>query len=963
MTNLQTGLGMTKELVLVDKKMKSAIALNSKASSLFFGVLVESEERLGSVRMLNHKDNVINIVRSGALVLCIKTSKDPNSIHFNEDLQSSSKDKRAVAGETFENYTLARSTNTLYGVSTGEDIKNAVVDKYETGAEIAALIRNVLHTEVQVPDYNMNNMTLKEMDSYNQQLGFVNRFFGYEGFTEDEFITSLNNAVMVDALDIDIYHDYAGVRTIITNPRVIVPVQQKLTLVHASVGKTRQGHAQYLITESNDEFSMDVPEFMKRLSFKPEAFAKSLTETRSFMDIVKLNSRIRLNNSTSIEFPLFEGAGTAFSYKKDFKLEVAVVNEDNTKIVGMKEETITVTVWTFENGLVMMESPDFYVYQEAVTTVLQHNLDGTVEFVDKQTVIKKNATDGYIMLSERLRTRFKETLNDIYGGFQFRGFGYQKGFEIFHPTLFRDLGVDILLFEGSRKANLAPYIKEEAYSHSILNFSREPKIKETSKLARQALINILATKRSTEEAFESSLDFWDKALSFHKDELLQVIGAEEINLEDSDAYNKLLFSLANSEDSSTVQFINANKELALSSATMETKVMNLLVSTMKNFTNGHAYVKDSYTRHMIVDPVSVVRYMKEGLLSVVKGYSKEIGIKEDNIVDVGKRQVSENKTEYYLRKEEEALLVRFPNLYDSEIRKVNKNNFIDERTESIYARSAKSGYFKGLVIFSLWDMNPEGMSGADFDGDIALILNDPSVVANFKKKNYFLDYSNIQQKDGSYKLIEGCPFSAPSKVLDVKSIVPTKYHNSLEKFDIKLGGTQESTVKYGQIEFNNEALTAENYDEFLLAIHPLMQYFILSNLKGNDIGKFTNILTTVTAMKSEASGYLRTALTAMESIRESGANPVSIADFEAVSGIAKEFKEEVAGFDNLQLFLTCAVRWEIDAAKHGGAYREELPFLELLEGITSTDTEEVLHLIKDAEETYNISLERLFVER
>lgn len=965
MTN-STELKMDMDLLgKVEKKMKGAIVLNSKRESIFLGVRQPNSVATGNtVRMLHHLDNPINVIREGNLVLVIKVSKNPNSIHFNEELQSSSKDKRAIAGEVFENYTLARSTNTLYGIKAGEDIKNAVVNKYETGAEIAFLIRDVLNKTVDKElTYDLNNLSFTDIEDYNNQIGFVNRFFGVDGFDEDEFITSLTSAVMINADDIDLFTEEKGVKRIFTNPTVLVPIQQELTLIHSSVGKARQGHAQYLIVNSTDEYSMQVPEHMKRIGYKPEAFAKPIGTSgyRSVINLVKANSRIRLNNSTSIEFPLFKGAGSAFKYTREFKLEVPITNEENSKILGMKEDTIEATVWVFENGMVVMESPDFYTYQEVKTTVFKKDNNGKVYFDEATTVIKKNATDGYIMLSERLRPRFKEILNDIHGGFQFRGFGYQKGMEIFHPTLFKDLGVDILLFEGSRKANLEPYIKEQAYSHSIVNFSREPKIEETSKLARQALINILSTQSSTTEAFESSVDFWDKALSFHKEELLQVIGSEEIDLNDEEAYNKLLFSLANSEDSSTVQFLNANKDLALSSGTMKTKVMNLLMSTMRNFSNGHGYVKDSYTRHMIVDPIAIVTYMREGLLSVVKGFSKEIGIKENNIVDIGKLKVSENKTEYYLRDDEYAVLVRFPNMYDYEVRKVEKNNFLDSATKRDYAHFCKSGFFKGMVIFSLWDMNPEGMSGADFDGDMALVINDNSIVKNFEAKPYFLDYSLIQSADGTSELIEGCPFASPSKVLDIKTIVPANLHASLDKFDIKLGGTEGSVVKYGEIEFNDEALLPENYDEFLLSIHPIMQYFFLVNLKGNNIAKYSNILTTVTAMKSEAMAYARTAYITMETIREGVVNGESMSDFEDMKALYHSFKEESDGFNNLQLFLTCAVRWEIDAAKHGGAYKEELPFLKLFDGISVKDGDMISQL-RENEERYGISLERLYTK-
>jgi hypothetical protein len=83
-------------------------------------------------------------------------------------------------------------------------------------------------------------------------------------------------------------------------------------------------------------------------------------------------------------------------------------------------------------------------------------------------------------------------------------------------------------------------------------------------------------------------------------------------------------------------------------------------------------------------------------------------------------------------------------------------------TERYYEKAFAQGYFQGVAIYSLWDMNPEGQSGADFDGDTTVYSTNPVITDNFDNHTLFLDYSLVEQETATgteIVLVEGCPFS------------------------------------------------------------------------------------------------------------------------------------------------------------------------------------------------------------
>ncbi len=122
------------------------------------------------------------------------------------------------------------------------------------------------------------------------------------------------------------------------------------------------------------------------------------------------------------------------------------------------------------------------------------------------------------------------------------------------------------------------------------------------------------------------------------------------------------------------------------------------------------------------------------------------------------------------------------------------------------------------------------------------------------------------------------------------------------------------------------------------------------NLVGNDIGRYTNInasiMTLADMLNSRVLKIKDKALEVLAAGDEQGAQLLAM--------VAQNLKAEAEGYESLAFYMAAAIRWEIDKAKHGGAYKKQMRFLEVFEAEDPLTREDVRAL----ETEYNISLER-----
>lgn len=246
-----------------------------------------------------------------------------------------------------------------------------------------------------------------------------------------------------------------------------------------------------------------------------------------------------------------------------------------------------------------------------------------------------------------------------------------------------------------------------------------------------------------------------------------------------------------------------------------------------------------------------------------------------------------------------AVLYRFPFLHLYEARKVNTQEgyAMDYETFSYYLKYKE--HFRGLQIYSLADMHAEGQSGADFDGDTTIVVLNERIVETTEEHPLFLDYSLV---DG--KVVEGAPFE------DVKP------------------------VDWSFVEKDAEVIA-----EHSIELHDNGDIIVGSGELTSEVEEFVWQAVAHLSMQSVAPGYVGLLSNASDTVVEY-----------ATTKEGKDWEK----LDRLNSYLTVGVRWEIDKAKHGGAFYEQLPFLKAItEGAGVVD-------LMDMEEDYNITLSPLF---
>jgi hypothetical protein len=211
-----------------------------------------------------------------------------------------------------------------------------------------------------------------------------------------------------------------------------------------------------------------------------------------------------------------------------------------------------------------------------------------------------------------------------------------------------------------------------------------------------------------------------------------------------------------------------------------------------------------------------------------------------------------------------------------------------------YEDAVKKGGFRNLLVMSVHDFCTFAMGGADNDGDTGLTITEMALVRSVMKKpgipvlDLHIEYDANGQISG---FGSGCPWSGDT------GEVPTLNAPHVAQNDFI-------------IQFTDEQYT----DEFKAAVHELSKEFVIKTLEPNKIGYMTNIATKL-ADAIRKIGYML-----MENLDKYG-NKIS--SKRSASEIAF-LKSEIEQYESYIELLRLCQGWEIDRAKHGGAYMEQL---------------------------------------
>lgn len=679
----------------------------------------------------------------------------------------------------------------------------------------------------------------------------------------------------------------------VNNKAIRLGAAIRLKPAFSSVSFTRAGHATFVRDTASYR------ELIENMGIRLSVFLQTNEEELRF-NAKKTATRLRLSNSGGRVWGVFDDYHYVRDFKKPYKWKGG--------------ETVYSTIYVLKKGdqerRVEVFPKDFTVetYEKLLGSHFDKKGNKRAFFDTWSEFVERKATDGSGFISVRL---VKESgLAKMVGrrsvsAFTMRMVSVVKGMLVAIWKLEETHGVDLMLFDGMVKGDVGPHFRNNEF-HSMLLTTTRQKDHSAIKLGRQVVIRamdgvtISRLQESTSRFIQSILNL-DIAGINEFTHLPEGGDEESVDLEEEND-NEMLRSSQSFMALLKVNSAHFVQEHALRS----TLVRNLLKRTEKMHNGQEYYLKDAQWRHMVVDPYAILSFLAEGKLYVSRDKDGDRGIRRKHAFSVLHNAINA----------EESVVYRFPFLHKYEARLLNADGeslFLDKASKDYYEQAVKHGLFRGLMVYSLWDMEAEGQSGADFDGDQTVWTTNKMVVAQTEDLPLFLDYSRVWNPTHADNIegwvtVEGCPFGE-AEPIEMDALLTTE---DLEA----LGAAGIDWDDYGQFTLQHADLDEAGEEALWKAVASIA----MADLRENKIGLFTNVSDTVHEMMSK--------------YETDGDKP-----------------ERVAELETLSLFMAVAIRWEIDAAKHGGAFYEELSFLKLItEGVVDSNK------IKEAEEAFGIHL-------
>lgn len=721
-------------------------------------------------------------------------------------------------------------------------------------------------------------------------------------------------------------------------------VSKLLQLSYSSVSQIRKGDADAVVIKNYDKEStvksLHSTKMAATLNIDYSDFIKKSGTDNVFVT-AKMSPRFRLANSSGYDLPLFDGYKFKSKSTKEFKFET--LDKDGNIVV----ETVIGKVMNFENGKKHLILPkDFTVTKEHdvhISVFAAENNGMTME--NRAVMIDAPKTDGMVYIDPSLSKRIAKLMGDgrkFYSSVQFRFTPYVKGLMMTVPDLIKSLGFEMVIFDGAFKADIDRFYENNEFDFSVLNVNRRAMVNPIGRISNQAVGNIINTMSKGSNLRGENEKIWKDIFSLDRDAVFaEFKGQVEEDSEDDES------AMPVDTDDLTRLLVSTNVDAALKSAALRNKIKSFMRGKFEKYERGQFFnVNNAQIGYLSADPLAVVDYMKEGYIGIVSRPEMDKGIAPENCVvpiAVLKENEENVKSKVLVPHNGAVGTVRYPMLHVEESRKLNATatpeGYLDNSQSYAqrYEKAVKAGFFEGCIVFSLFDMNPEAMSGADYDGDTCLIILSNDFLQSMKQQPLFLDYSIIESANGS-ELVSGCPFT--SEMIDT---FPAFYFKENELTFIKENNIKVTPTK---VIINSEVYAA-NKLRCDWVIDKATRYQLIKSLTGNDIGLYTNVSATISEAQQEATRDL--AITAIKENKK----------------LAEFLELEALGLDKLKAYMAMAIRWEIDKAKHGGAFLDKMPFVTHL----ATNNKEfknpdaLFSRLGSLEDEYGVSLFRLFEER
>lgn len=477
--------------------------------------------------------------------------------------------------------------------------------------------------------------------------------------------------------------------------------------------------------------------------------------------------------------------------------------------------------------------------------------------------ITLTAGDGNLYYNERVYNALSEEFGVKVGACQVRITPFSKGLAVYIPNLEKYFDEDIVILKSSCKGNYKYIIEDHDVVFRIVLFNKPGYLKKKYVNLPYQFVHIM--KLSTEDMIKLVEPHLKRVADMLEDPAL--IG-EYLGLESLNNINDL--SESDQEDllnktlvSTLAQFVYY-APFTYKDAHMKRLVLKTLKDLVKEWSYGSIPVEGNY-RFMVHDPYPILEALaSRGTKNEKRDSEGRLLVREDRGLKAGTVFMME-RDGYHIKRGKVALF-RNPAITKGEAALVTC------AAPQNYVQATARGAFENVVVMSLHDFNTVRQGGADFDGDTTLPLDNPIIVEAVEKVNKvkpaILDLY-FEERDGQIVFGEGCPWES----------------NLGMNFDY--------------------AFYKEEYgDKTKHEIYELMKEFVVRNMKPNKIGFMTNIATKL-ADAVRAMGYR---------LKEENLS----------NSEKKELIMKIKKFESWIDLLRLVQGWEIDRAKHGGAYEDEL---------------------------------------
>src|SRR5579875_3403728 len=550
-----------------------------------------------------------------------------------------------------------------------------------------------------------------------------------------------------------------------------------------------------------------------------------------------------------------------------------VVRFDNAKVEVLpngerKVVSDQFSIYVAEDRHVTIKEGKFKAFDKATKQIL--------EFDASEKPVTLTVGDGMLLCDESIYWALMAEFGEKSDAWQIRLTPFGKGLMVFVPGLRKYYDANIVAFQSAVKGDFAN-----------LETNEDGTLKHQIQL-RIARFNKPMQKKAPHTVFPyqfthiTSLTFEDmrKIVQPHLDKLLDVLKDPSImqkyagvaqlenmsKLEDAEKQ-----FLTDRSISTTFAAFMHLAPFTFKDAYMQAKAIQLINNELDHWKAGTIPVEGHY-RFLVHDPYALLE-------------AGRIGKRVDGKLIVPNNVGLKANTAFMFNREGSVITYEIALFRNPAITK-GEGRIVKGAAPQNYVMASTKGAFQNLAVMSVHDFNLFAMGGADVDGDESLTVTEKIIIKSLMRKNALpvLDLTWNGQE-----WISGCPFNPAMKDVPELAAACVK---------------QDAFT----IEFTDEQYT----DEFINAVHELSKDFVKRTMKPNKIGYLTNIATKL-ADAVRKIGYM-----IMESVDKNG-NKVKYADAQIAM-----MKKEIIQYETWIDLLRLCQGWEIDRAKHGGAYEEEL---------------------------------------